>query len=387
MKKTKIAVVGCGRRIRDILKLLMHENQLIEIVAFIDEDIKYANELKNEFANEAKEYTDLDLALDIEKPKWLLIGSRNFLHAEHILKAFEKNIHVFVEKPLAINKEDCLKIYQLQLEKKLCLMIGFTLRYSPHYQKIASLLHQNAIGKVISFEFNETLDFWHGTHIMCNWRRFRQYTGFHMLEKCCHDIDIANWFFQTKARKVSSFGGLNFFIKENKDLANTLSIDPINFRKPYERYGHNAFETKKDIVDNQVVILEYENGVRGTFHTNLNSAIPERRFYILGTKGSIRSDVLTGKIELRKIGFQEQSIDVSIPNCIGGHGGGDKILAKELLQSIIGASTPQTTARDGLLSAFTCFAIDEAQRKSRVVSLKKDWATLTATEQKQTCTI
>lgn len=376
MKKVKIAIIGCGRRMKDILRLFLKENTSVEIVALADEEIKYAEDYNQEFGFHAPTFTDTTEALKTTKPDWAFIGSRNFLHAGHILEAFRHNIHVFVEKPLAISKEDCFKIYQTQKEKNLDLVIGFTLRYSLHYRKIAKLLHEGAIGKILSFEFNENIDFWHGTHIMCNWRRLRKYTGFHLLEKCCHDIDIANWFLQSKVKKVASFGGLNFFTQENKHLADSLKEDTKRQRKPYIRYGLNAFDTDKDIIDNQVVIMEYENGARGTFHTNLNSGIPERRFYILGTKGSIRSDLVTGKIELKMIGFNETAQDVSLSEELDGHGGGDEILAKELLDCLLNQSTSSTTAKDGLISAITCFAIDDAQRENRVVSLDSDWEIL-----------
>ncbi len=42
-------------------------------------------------------------------------------------------------------------------------------------------------------EFNETLDFNHGGYIMGDWRRLQRYSGTHLLEKCCHDIDLVNW--------------------------------------------------------------------------------------------------------------------------------------------------------------------------------------------------
>lgn len=61
-------------------------------------------------------------------------------------------------------------------------------------------------------EFNETLHLDHGGFIMGDWRRLTEHSGGHLLEKCCHDFDLVNWILRTKARKVSSFGGLNFFI-------------------------------------------------------------------------------------------------------------------------------------------------------------------------------
>ena len=72
----------------------------------------------------------------------------------------------------------------------------------------------------------------------------------------------------SRGRQVASFGGLNFFVPENACHSERIGLDenrepaystwrrPINF---------DPFTADKNIVDNQVAIIEYENGVRTTF--------------------------------------------------------------------------------------------------------------------------
>ena len=67
---------------------------------------------------------------------------------------------------------------------------------------------------MISMEFNETLGFNHGGFIMGDWRRLTENSGTHLLEKCCHDIDLVNWMLESIPVKVASFGGVNFFTKK-----------------------------------------------------------------------------------------------------------------------------------------------------------------------------
>ena len=85
-------------------------------------------------------------------------------------------------------------------------VIGSNLRYSPHYRKVKSILDSGAIGDIISMEFNETLEFNHGGFISGDWRRFRSDAGTHLLEKACHDVDLANWVVGSRASRVFSFG-------------------------------------------------------------------------------------------------------------------------------------------------------------------------------------
>src|SRR6185295_9261178 len=109
----------------------------------------------------------------------------------------------------------------------------------------------------------------------------------------------------------------------------------------------------KDIFDNQVVILEFANAVRATFHTNCSTGILERRMYICGTEGTLRADVITGKIELQRIGFDTALEDRST-TASGGHGGGDHVLVDSLLKSMFEGAAPCTSLEDGLKSALTC---------------------------------
>jgi predicted dehydrogenase len=377
MKKS-IGVIGCSNRIKIVLSSLLNIDNKVEVKAFCDPDMERVKQFKNEFAPNAKVYDSVTQLVSDPKIEWVAIGTWNSLHAQQAIAAVEAEKHVYCEKPLATNFEDCLAIKKAFKKNKKKLMIGFTLRYSPHYRKIRSLIESGAIGKIVSFEFNENLGFNHGGHIMCGWRRKREFTGCHILEKCCHDVDLANWMVGSRVAKVASFGGLDFFRPENEHYMNDLSPDEEG-HKAYcswpTAWGKNPFTSDKDIIDNQVCILQYANGTRATFHTNLNAGIPERRMYILGTRGAIRADAITGKLELQKIGFTEK-LQYLATDSRDSHAGGDDILV-EYWSKMIHEDVPSLTdIKTGIESAIVCFAADEAMLKGRIVELSEYWAAL-----------
>ena len=96
---------------------------------------------------------------------------------------------------------------------------------------------------------------------------------------------------------------------------------------------------------------------------------------IYGTEGTIRADVITGSIELRKIGF-ETEIEQLDSGASGGHGGGDHILGQNIADVMLGKDVSLTSVEDGLVSAFTCFAMDEAMETGKVVELAPYWEQL-----------
>jgi len=310
---------------------------------------------------------------------WVFIASWNCHHARQIQLAFEHGKNVFCEKPLATTLEDCLAVRDAMHRSGRVFAFGLVLRYSSHYQKMRELIDAGAIGDIVSFEFNETLTPDHGAYIFGNWRRHRENAGTYILEKCCHDLDLANWLSGSLPVKVASFGGTNVFCPERRSIQDEAStrfaeLSPYVKWKWKDPKSVDAFSEGVSIFDNQVVILEYANGVRATFHTNAHATQTERRFYIIGTKGSLRADLLTGKAELTQLDGENKITAFSTLPGGDMHGGGDVIMAEHLAGCLLDGRQPLASVTEGLHSAITAFAIDQAADTNSVVDLKPMWA-------------
>jgi predicted dehydrogenase len=375
MKTINLGIIGCGKRLRGVTRRTLALSPRIKVAALCDPSAESIKQTLDEFNPQAKVYKDYrDLVKDSELD-WIMIGSWNCFHKDHVVAAFKAGKHVYCEKPLGTSLSDCKAMHRAWKASGKLFSIGFTLRYSPHYRKIRKLIDEGAIGDIISMEFNEILHYNHGGYIMADWRRLKENAGTHLLEKCSHDIDLANWITESQASRVASFGGLDFFVpKNNKHIKRVGKND--KGRKAYRTWpsvtGLNPFTADKDIVDNQVIIIEYENNVRATFHINCNAEIPERRMFICGTEGTIRADVIPGNIEIARIGVKHKIKNVST-GVTGGHGGGDAILSRSLADSMLKGKAPFTSLEDGLKSAITCFGIDQAMEKGKVVNMQPLW--------------
>lgn len=362
----------------NIVRRVVDRTPQAQVTALYDPDPRSIEKAKADLGDGPRlcpDFREVTSASDVD---WVMIASWNCQHCEQTVAAFEAGKHVFCQKPLALTVDECLQMLKAWRDSGTMFNIGFTLRYSPHYRKLRELISDGIIGDIVSMEFNETLEFNHGGYIMGDWRRLRKYAGSHLLEKCCHDIDLVNWMVDSRVRRVASFGGLDFFRPENAHHMDRIPPQ-ADGKQPYRACGGlvdlDPFAADKDIVDNQVAILEYENGVRATFHTNCNAGIPERRMYILGAEGAIRADVLAGTIHYKRIGFDTESVDAST-EVSGGHGGGDDVLADELVDSMLNQTPPSVGLPEGLLSAVTCFAIDKALDSGTVVDATPYWQTI-----------
>ena len=370
-----IGVIGSGHRARHVVSLLLKAaGGRIRVAALHDPDPSAVAASLALFGSDVAVCESAEAVAGRSDVDWVFIGSYNSLHAEHAVLSLGHGKDVFCEKPLATTLDDCLAVREALAQSGRTLSLGLVLRYSPLYQKIREIVTAGGIGDLISFEFNDTLDFNHGGHIFNNWRRYRRLSGTHLLEKCCHDLDLANWLVGSLPVAVASFGGRDFFIPGNEKHVERIGCNAEG--KPaystWLGFHVEPFSPGADVIDNQVAIIEYANHVRATFHTNCNCAIKERRFYLCGSEGTLRADIVSGFIECRRIGFETkvERIDTSV---MGGHGGGDEVMAKSLCATILHQAPPLATVDDGLHSCITAFAINEAMETGRVVDVNSYW--------------
>lgn len=381
MKKIQIGVIGYGMRLQVVIDALRAATDQVEFTAVFDPSPDAAAAFREHLNSSAKVCRSAEelVKCDID---WVMIGSWNCMHAEHSVAALEAGRHVFCEKPLALTLEDCLRMREAWRRSGRMFSLGFTLRYSPHYRKIREVVDSGRLGQILSFEFNETLDFNLGGYIHGNWRRKTEWAGSHLLEKCCHDLDLANWMVGSRPARVASFGGCDFFKADNagevrrlghdKQGREAFKVTQQSAPRPIPGATDSPFTDDKDIMDNQVVIFEYESGARASFHTNCMSAIPERRMVLCGTRGALRADVLTGDIEVRDLGF-DTAIERFDTGAAGCHGGGDGVLGCLLAESMLEGKVPLAGLEEGLQAAFVAFAADEALRTGQVVQLAPLW--------------
>ena len=96
--------------------------------------------------------------------------------------------------------------------------------------------------------------------------------GPHILEKCCHDLDLINWFCDSLPSKIASFGGLDYFVPENQHHMDKYGKDTYAAWNDPHRVD-SPFTADKDLMDNQVGIMQYRNGIRVMFQATMSNAI------------------------------------------------------------------------------------------------------------------
>ena len=379
MQALRVVVFGLGGRISGVLKGFIGEAPQVQIVGYVDPAPMGAQALIEAGIDIGTAYSDTATALAEAKPDVVFVGSPNHLHFQHINEALDAGVRVFSEKPVVRNRAETVALTErLKNIAPQQLIVGLVLRSSSLFQTVLDEVRQ--LGKVISMEANEILHYEHGGFLMRDWRRFDQFSGGHMLEKCCHDIDLHQAILGAPIVRVASFGDRNIFVPEHRAMA-----DEPGSNKNIKRYhawpqgwdgaeNHDVFSGDGDAVDNQVAIAEAANGARLTFHTNCHAAFHQRRWLIAGLNGTIEADLATGIIKVQHNSGEERTIDTNIPG--QSHYGADAQMSKDLKAALIDGQPFPVNAQDALAAGLSAMAMDEARKAGSVVDISAEQTAL-----------
>ena len=373
-KKINVAVISAGGRSCGVVnRLLQDSDRNVKILTVFDPDKNQCEIAKKNWDSpDAVVCDSYQEAIDFPGVDWVMVFSPNAFHKEHILAAFKAGKNVFSEKPLATKVEDCQEIFEAHKKSGLLFATGFVLRYSKLYRKVKDLIVSGELGKVLSIDANENITPSHGGYIMMNWRRKTELAGPHILEKCCHDLDLINWFCDSLPSKIASFGGLDYFVPENQHHMDKYGKDTYAAWNDPHRVD-SPFTADKDLMDNQVGIMQYRNGIRVMFQATMSNAIPERRMYFSCTEGTMVAELYSSTLRYKKIDDEGETV---INFGADGHGGGDAYIMKELYETMSEGVEPKCSGDEGLESAVVALILDQAAQTNQMVDLEPIWEKL-----------
>jgi polar amino acid transport system substrate-binding protein len=135
--------------------------------------------------------------LDDSNVNLIVIGTRHDLHAELARKALERNKHVFVEKPLALNDEQLDAVLDVAGSSTGRLMVGFNRRFSPLAQRAKEFFNGRDTPLSMLYRVNA------GRIPKEHWTQNAGEGGGRIVGEVCHFIDLMQ--FLTGALPVSVF--------------------------------------------------------------------------------------------------------------------------------------------------------------------------------------
>ena len=202
---------------------------------------------------------------DSENINTVVIATQHHLHANQVIHAIKQGKNVFVEKPLAITKDELLKIkavYDSNSSKKPRLMVGFNRRFSPHISKLKSLLDAQAEPKAFVMTVNA------GAIPIDHWTQNLEIGGGRIIGEGCHFIDLLRFLARSPiinfhATKIGESSGLG--ATDDKVAINLMFEDGSLGTIHYLANGGKRFpkERLEVFCNNAVIQLDNFKQMRG----------------------------------------------------------------------------------------------------------------------------
>ena len=340
----------------------------------------------------------------------VVIATPDALHAEPAIAFADLGYHLLLEKPMAPSPADCARIVATVERRGVMLAVGHVLRYTAYTARLKAILDAGRIGEIASLAHLEPVGYWHQAHsfVRGNWRA-EGLTAPMLLSKSCHDLDWIRYVLGERCVRVSSFGGLRHFRADARPAgAAERCLDCAVERScPYSAvkiylgrvrtgdlgwpvdvltsdlteagvtralrtgpYGRCVYACDNDVVDHQVVAMQFASGATATFTMTGFTRQRDRETRIFGTRGELHGDGTT--IEVHDfLTDRTETIRTDDAVATDGHGGGDARLMARFVAAVASGDRTQILSgpAESLESHLMVFAAEQARRDGRVVDV------------------
>ena len=411
---TTIAVIGAGQRGRayaDIARGLG-----ARVVAVADPDPVARDGLAAGHGCDHI-FTDWrDLLAEERLADAVFICTQDQDHVEPTIVAAERGYHILVEKPMATDEAGALKMAEAVKKAGVISGVCHVLRYTAYTQKVKELIDAGAIGTVATIQHLEPVGWWHFAHsfVRGNWRSERASSPM-LVAKAVHDVDWVMYVMGEPVRQVSSFGTLLEFRPDKRpEKAASRCLDcPVRFTCPYDAvriyrnflddpvysswpltvlspdptwenleealrsgpYGECVYLGYNDVVDHQVVSLEFASGSNASLVVTAFTEMANRKTRIFGTRGWLEGDG-TRLTQYDFVSGISHTYDTGIQgsSAASGHGGGDTGLVKAFLDAVVHHDQSLITSDipASLITLQATWAAEESRRLDCVCRLPQE---------------
>ncbi|MBN2048284.1 MAG: Gfo/Idh/MocA family oxidoreductase, partial [Anaerolineaceae bacterium] len=147
MKAAIVGTGGMGKAHSDCYAQLVEQNPELEVIAAVDIIPEKTARVTSAHPN-ARAYDSLEAMFAAEQPDVVHLTTPSYLHAEMAVRCLERGIHVFSEKPMALNLVDAQKMCAAAKQANRFLMIGQVIRFWPQYLYLKQLLETQTYGRL-----------------------------------------------------------------------------------------------------------------------------------------------------------------------------------------------------------------------------------------------
>jgi predicted dehydrogenase len=201
--------------------------------------------------------SDLKQIFNQEEINTVVIATRHDLHAELVIQGLRAGKHVFVEKPLALNKEELDAISEARQEHpETRLLVGYNRRFSPLALKLKGLLDSRTQPLSIIYTVNP------GVIPPDHWTQDPEVGGGRIIGEACHMVDLIRYLVGAPIQMVAArmLGGQAPASQREDKMTLTLTFEDGSLGTiHYFANGSKRFPKERVEVFSEGRILQLDN--------------------------------------------------------------------------------------------------------------------------------
>ena len=213
-------------------------------------------------------------------PQIAVIANPSTFHTQIAHELALGKVHLLIEKPLSSAVEGVAELIKVCRENNLVLMVGYNLRFAPSLQFFRGLLSKEVIGDLLSVrcEVGQYLPSWRTETDYRQGVSARKELGGGALLELSHEIDYLRWVF-----------GEVDWVRATLSQQSKLEIDVED--SVHMTIGFLSTKGEKQLV--------------GTLNLDLIRHDHTRMCIVIGEKGTLRWNGLTGEVHLFEFGASD----------------------------------------------------------------------------------
>ncbi|MCB1235795.1 MAG: Gfo/Idh/MocA family oxidoreductase [Verrucomicrobiae bacterium] len=264
-------------------------------------------------------------------------------HREQAVAAAEAGKHIILEKPIALNWEDCKAIRDAVEANNVKACVCFEIRFISQFQTVKSLVDSGMIGDI---HYGE-VDYYHGIgpwYGQYRWNTTRENGGTSLLSAGCHALDAALLCLGNDVEEVTSYA--------------TTSKHPI-----FQKYEYPTTSAS---------ILKFKSGRVGKVASVIDCLQPYYfHTHLVGSEGSILDNkIYSTKFALRDKKWTELPVALADSGDVADHPYQAQFQAFfDALDK--GEDMPLTGYRESMESFRVLFACDKSAEEGRPVRIEE----------------
>ena len=206
--------------------------------------------------------TDIQDVLNDKAIDLVMITTRHESHGPLTLQCLQAGKHVFVEKPLCINRQELTDIqsFYKKTENPPMLMVGFNRRFSPYLKEIKKHTQDRVNPVVVHYRMNAgyiPTNHWTHEH------------GGRIIGEACHLIDLMNYLTDSKiesistehitptTEKISKHDNRSIVLKYSDGSLCHIQYFAVGNKKLSKEYMEVHFDEKSIVMDNYKKLTSY----------------------------------------------------------------------------------------------------------------------------------